>query len=102
MFTSIDWYQVLWVSTLLFFNMFCLIGIFAGVWAIVVLSNINKATKLTYQSLNNKLAVMEESFSDWSWLAAPASAIVGGLFFGRNKKNKNSGLIKSIIRKFLD
>lgn len=94
------WYQTLIISSLVLFNSFCFIGTVAGLYSIVILANINKATKVTTASVLNKLDDIQTNLAGWSWLAAPIGAIASGVFLNR-KKNvaKNSFSILSQLLK---
>jgi hypothetical protein len=94
------WFQWLVVSTVIFFNAFCLVGLIAGIFAIGVLNNINNATKHTTASLLSKFDSLEQNFADWSWLAAPVSAIFGTILMGGRNKKKFS--VKSFLGKFME
>jgi hypothetical protein len=97
------WYQSLIISSLVLFNSFCFIGTIAGIYSIVILANINRATKVTTVSVLNKLDDMQTNLAEWSWLAAPIGAIVSGAFLGRKKNVAQSGLgmIGDILKKVL-
>lgn len=97
------WYQSLIISSLVLFNSLCFAGTIASLYSIVILANIDKATKITTASVLNKLDSMEQNLADWSWLAAPIGAIVGGIVIGRKKNVAKDGLsmIGNILKKIV-
>jgi hypothetical protein len=91
---NIDWYQVLWISTLVFFNLFSLTGLILTLYGFFILASLYKKIHQTLASFNEKMNVLEESFTDWSWIAAPAASVISGLFYNRGEKK---GVIKKIL-----
>ena len=97
------WYQSLIISSLVLFNSFCFVGLIASLYSIIILSNINRATKVTTASVLDKLDNIQSNLAEWSWLAAPIGAVASGIFLGRKKGTTKGGLsnIAKILKNFI-
>ena len=94
-----DFEKILWISTLIFFNTFCVLGIFLVVYLFVLLNKISRhAQNLSYLAAD-KLESLQEGIENWSWLILPASTLLGSFSFGRKRKKKNKfgKIIKDLL-----
>ena len=84
-----DFEKILWLSSLIFFNTFCILGIFLIIVIIAFINKISQHTDNLRDYTREKLDSLESGFNDWSWLIVPAASLLGGLNFGKKKPKRN-------------
>ena len=93
-----DWKEILYMSALIWFNGFCIMGTVLSVYAIFVLAKINQHSQITLLKAQEKMDFMEANFSDWGKFVIPAIGLLSS-FKALNRK-KNS--VKSFFQSFWD
>jgi hypothetical protein len=81
------WIEWLKISSLILFNVFCFVGTILSLYLFFVVAKISRKINYTVSSFQEKIDNVETSISDWSWLAGPSAAILGGMLIGGKKKN---------------
>jgi hypothetical protein len=91
--------NILYNSALIFFNIFCLMGILVFIAILFFISTINSKITNLSNTLEIKLAEAEENLAQWDWLGGPISAVVLSLMAAkRNQKVKQSSWFDKFFR----
>jgi hypothetical protein len=68
-----NWKEPLYISALIFFNVFCITGTIISVYIAYVFAKFYISFAKGMDSLGQRLQAVEESLTDWSWLGAALS-----------------------------
>lgn len=93
-----DWKEILYLSALVWFNAFCIMGTVVSIYLIYVLAKVNHHSRQTFLKAQEKMDFMEENFSDWGKFVIPAIGLLS-TFKGLNRKKNN---FKSFFQSFWD